>query len=369
MLRKIIVRVGSGLRNALPARKLDERAVRKICVFKIGAIGDVLMSTPMLHALRQHFTRARIEYWTGKWSAPVLEKNEDLNRVIAFDDAAFHGRRADLILRLARAIALQRYDLMLILDKHWSLGVFGRMCGIPVRIGFDREGEGFAHTLAVPYGPVKHEVDYYLDLAYAIGAKRILRPRLELALSSADRQFAERFFKQHRLVSRRTIAISPGGAKNPGQNMPVRRWPVGRFVEVAQALSRDGWQLLIIGKAPGDSDTVQPITAAAPHAVSAVGDFTLKQSAALLRLCRLLVCNDAGQMHVAAAVGTPTVSVFGATDPKRKAPRGSKHLWVWNPVDCTRAEVFAKYDEPQLTENILKITPAHVLKAVRQLVK
>lgn len=363
MIRRIFRRIV--LRKQQPALPQPKR----ICVFKIGAIGDVLMSTPMVHALHQRFPKARIDYWTGTLSAAGIAGNHELNQVFAFDDTLFFRRRVGLVLNLARQIAARKYDIMFILDKHWSLGVFARMTGVPIRIGFDRDGEGFAHTVAVPYMPVKHEVDYYLDLAYAVGAKRVAQPKLEMALDAKDRRFAQQFFRQHHLHPRKTIAISAGGAKNPGQNMVIRRWPVGRFAEIARALAKEGWQILLVGKSPGDDHILPAMLAAAPNAVNAIGNFSLKESAALMAQCRLLLCNDSGPMHIAAAVGTPTVSVFGPTDPHRKAPRGDKHRWVWNPVDCTQAEVFARYDEPQVMNNILKVKPQHVLKAVHQLVK
>ena len=364
MIRQIVSRTIRVKKNKI----MDIKPTR-ICIFKIGAIGDVLMSTPMVHALRQRYPKARIDYWTGSWSAKVLKGNKDLNSIISFDDKTFFNKRVDLIIALARQISAQRYDAMFLLDKHWSLGTFGRLCNVPVRIGFDREGEGFAHTIAVPYLPVKHEVDYYLELAYRAGAKKVKQPKMEFALSQQDQKFASDFFASHKLNPRKTIAVIAGGAKNPGQNMPIRRWPTEYFAFVAQALEKEGWQIILIGKSPGDDDTLPVMLQAVQNAANAIGDFTLQQSAALMQKCRLVICNDSGPLHIAAAVGTPTISIFGATDPNRKAPRGPKHLWVWNPIECVRAEAFGLYNEPRLMENILKVQPNHVIKAVHKLLK
>lgn len=369
MIKQMVVRVGRLTQRSAPRQILIPKVVRKICVFKIGAMGDVLMSTPMVHALRQRFPAARIDYWLGEAAATVLAGNKDLNNVISFPDNTFLGKRIDLAIALARRISAERYDLMFILDKHWSLGTFGKLCNIPIRVGFDREGEGFGSTLRVPYGPVKHEVDYYLDLAYAVGARKVAQPKVELALGKQDLAFAKAFFKQYGLSPSKTIGIAPGGAKNPGQDMVIRRWPVDRFAAVAKTLAAQGWQILLIGRSPGDDHVLPAMLGAVPNAINAVGNLTLRQSAALMKQCRVFICNDSGPMHFAAAVGTPTVSIFGATDPYRKAPRGKQHKWVWNPIDCTRAEVFAQYDEPHLIQNILKVHPSHVLKAVQLLVK
>ncbi len=125
----------------------------------------------------------------------------------------------------------------------------------------------------------------------------------------------------------------------------------------------------MIGRAPGDSHVVPSMLNAVPKAVNAIAEFNYKQSAALMQLSRVLVCNDSGPMHVAAAVGTPTVSVFGPTDPYRKAPIGPKHLWVWNRINNVYADAYSKYDEPHIINNILKVQPQHVLKAVNKIVK
>jgi ADP-heptose:LPS heptosyltransferase len=133
---------------------------------------------------------------------------------------------------------------------------------------------------------------------------------------------------------------------------------------------KDGWQVLLIGKSPGDDEVAKLMLKHAPGVVSGVtADITPKKTAALIQRSRLLICNDTGPMHLAAAVGTPTVSVFGPTDPRRKAPRGDNHLWVWRPVECTRAEVYGVYDDPRIANNILKVQPKDVLAAARQLLK
>jgi lipopolysaccharide heptosyltransferase II len=341
----------------------------RICIFKIGAIGDVLLTTPMVHALRQRYPKAIIDYWVGQWASKALYNNNDLDHVYAFDDDTFIKKRLDLAIRLARQIAVQKYDVMLVLDKHWSLGTFARLCNIPFRIGFERDGEGFAHNIAVKYGPLKHEMDYYLELAYRANAKRVKQPKIVFNLSREDKKYAELFFKAHNLNPRKTIGIVPGGAKNPGQENIIKRWPAEYFAIVAKELQKEGWQIILIGRSPGDDDARQVMLETAPNSVSAIGNCTLHQSGALLEKCRLVICNDSGPMHMAAAVGTPTVSVFGPTDPRRWAPRGKSHLWVWNPIDCTRAMKYGVYDDPRLQTNILKVEPKHVLKAVHKLLK
>jgi lipopolysaccharide heptosyltransferase II len=341
----------------------------KICIFKMGAIGDIILTTPMVHALRQRYPKARIDYWVGQWASKALKGNKDVSHVFVFDDATFINKRVDLVIALARQIAAQRYDAMFILDKHWSLGTFGRLCNVPIRIGFDREGEGFAHTITVPFGPAKHEVDYYLQLAYKAGAKKVAQPKLEFELSNEDKQFAKNFFAAHNLNPKKTIGIIPGGAKNPGQELPIKRWPAEYYAIVAQALEKEGWRIILIGRSPGDDDALQIMKETVPNVVSAISNLTLQQSGALMQKCRMIVCNDSGPLHMAAAVGTPTVAIFGPTDPKRWAPRGKNHLWIWNRIECTRAMMYGKYDSPGLRENILKVQPKHVLKAVHKLLK
>jgi len=324
----------------------------KIAILKIGAIGDVLMSTPFVRSLRNEFSEAQIDYWTGKWSAPIIETNTNLNKVIPFDEKIFYDKKKFALLKLARQIRKEKYDMLLLLDKSWMVGVFGIMTGIKTRVGFDRAGEGWGHNIRVPYGLRKHEMAFYLDLAKAVGGKDTAL-KMDLELNEADEKEAHKFMREFK-VTRGCIGLVPGGAKNPGQNMASRRWPY--FTDLSKKIE----EKIVLFGGPGDDEIAQKIIAIRPDAINACGKLSLRATAALMKFCKLIITNDAGPMHLAGAVGVPTLGIFGPTDPIRKAP----DKWVWHEMNLDEAEVFAKYS-PDAMNNINKVSVNEVLRAIK----
>ena len=137
---------------------------KKILIMRSGAIGDVVMTTPLIKAIRRKFPSAEIDYLTGNWSKKVLEGNPQLNRIISFDDRIVYEKNWNGVWELIKEIRTERFDLAFVLDKSYHWGVLAYLMGIKQRIGFDRFGEGFAHNLNVVYDGSKYEGDYNLEL-------------------------------------------------------------------------------------------------------------------------------------------------------------------------------------------------------------
>ncbi len=320
-----------------PKKKLEQeqvknvKNVKKILVFKIGALGDVLMTTPFLRSLRKRFPDAQITYLVGEFCKPVLEGNKNINQLKTFDHNIFYKKNLLGVLNLVKRIKKEKYDCVFILDKHFFVNIAVSWTKIQARIGFDRYGEGFANTLNIPYNKVKHEIDYYLELAYIVCAKKVnsaAEKYLDIFLSAKDISFAKTFIRKNKLNPAKLICLVPGGASNPGQNMSTRRWPVDKFRQLADKLIEKKYGIIIIG-GHGDKEFASGFN---KTVVSAVGKTSLKQSSALIKLCRAAVVSDSGPMHFASAVNTQTISIFGVTDPRRKAPlstKNIKHIYVW----------------------------------------
>jgi ADP-heptose:LPS heptosyltransferase len=217
------------------------------------------------------------------------------------------------------------------LDFSYLAGAFAFFCGVPIRIGFDREGEGFFFNRTAQYGARVYDADSYLKLGKLVGADSRKRP-MRIFLTDKEKYFARKFFKEHNLVQSRTVAISPGGAKNPAYDMDAKRWPAERFAEVAEELAKIGKVILVVG-GPGDVQFAKAIINKVPKAVNAAGMFSLRETAALIARASRLVCVDSGLMHVSVAVGTPVVAIFGPTDPMKLAPRGREHRILWKHPD------------------------------------
>ena len=134
-------------------------SVNRIAILKSGALGDVLMTTPFLRALRQKFPSAVIDYWVGEWSAIALRDNPNVNSVKAVPDKFFHSKNPFLALKIILALRSGKYDALFILDKSYLANLLGLATGIKSRIGFDRNGEGFVNTINVKYDELKHAID------------------------------------------------------------------------------------------------------------------------------------------------------------------------------------------------------------------
>lgn len=302
----------------------------RILLFKIGAIGDVLLTTPLVRSLRQRFPRARIDYVTGVHSAPALVNNPHLNKVIAFDDKIIQSRSIPSLLGLAAKVRRRKYDVTFVLDPGWQVGLLAKFFG-SFRIGFRRASESKFHHLAIPYEEITHDSLQYLTLGGLLGASS-QDTSLNLSISSADKKFAEEVLgivprpsTMLRLNPR--IALCPGGAKNPYQDMPTRRWPAEQYQELALKLESAGHSIVILGSQIHTSIAEQVAT---PDSLNLTGQTTLAKAAAVIERCDAVVTHDQGLMHIAATTTTPIISLFGPTDPRRKRPLGREHHVIWH---------------------------------------
>src|SRR3989344_5376393 len=162
MIRTLAINIGKLFfrRKELP----EHFNPKKIIILRTGSLGDVLMTTPLLTTLRKHYKDATIDYAVGKFSKEVLDNNPNLNQLITYDDDIITKRKIGEINRLKNRIKERNYDLAIILDKSWLWNLFATSCNIPVRIGFDRNGEGFPNTLSIPFNGDKYELECNNDI-------------------------------------------------------------------------------------------------------------------------------------------------------------------------------------------------------------
>lgn len=353
------------------AENLTNIKANKILIIKSGAIGDVLMSTPFLRALKKRFPSAEIDYLTGTISAKVLEGNKNISNLITINSEYFHSLNLLHKIELLNKIKKKEYDLCFILDKSWLANMLIWFSRIPIRIGFDRLGEGFANNTNIKYRELKHEIEYYLELAYSVGAKEEKNKNLELNLSEEDKKLAEEFFKKNKIKN--AIAITPGGGKNPGVGVDLTRiWPEQNFVELINML--EDKKIILIG-GEQDKELCERIILSVKeklkeNPINLAGQTSLKQSAAIMQKCSFIITNDTGPMHIASAVNDRVISIFGPTHPLRKAPLNKKSKWIWNDENKYdwRCDVYStKYAEGK--EFMKEISPKLVFETVKNVMK
>lgn len=287
----------------------------KVLLWKIGALGDIVMTTPLVRQLRRALPTARIDYLTGQRCTGILAGNPHLDAVRGFDDTILYGGRAG---RLPELLPLLRgYDCIFTLDKHWVFPLVARMAGVRGRIGFRRRWhEGLLLTRKAPYGALRHEIDCYLDLAEAAGWPV---KRDDVALDAPAQSPFD-------CAPAATVLINSGG-DNANESSSVRRMPDALFGGLVEDCASRGPVVFVGGKS--EAEYYQRFAGSGRE--NLCGRTSLAEAAAVLREAERVITTDTGLMHVAAAVNPRVTAVFGPTHPLRKCPPGA--LWAWADED------------------------------------
>ena len=308
--------------------------VARILVRGTNWVGDALLMTPALAAVRRTFPRAHLSLLVRPWVADLFRGNPAVDELLLYESAGVH-RGIPGRLRLARELRRQRFDLAVLFQNAFDAALLAWLARIPERIGFATQGRGFLLTRAVPLSPelrARHQVEYYLGLVRALGWAEA-PPEPLLVVSSEEQDRADALLREAGCDGTTSIvALNPGAVYGT-----AKRWPAERYAALADRLAAEGCRPLLVG-APSDAQATAAVRAASAHP-EALADLTgrtdLKTLAGILRRCGAFVTNDTGAMHVAAAVGTPLVAIFGPTDPTTTAPVSRHATLLRQPVFCS----------------------------------
>jgi lipopolysaccharide heptosyltransferase II len=298
------------------------KKIDRILFIKTGALGDVIMTTPLVRAVRNRFPKAVIDYACGSSFADVLEGNININYIIRFNEEIFYKKNYRELRKLARKLRENNYDIIFVLDKHWGAGVFAALAG-DFRIGFDRYGEGFANNLNIIYKQKEHDILAYLDLGiYARAGHDSFKT--DIFISPINRSFAKKICKKN------SIVIAPGGGVNKGQHTRIKLWPKERYLKLVDELSKK-YHIILVG---GKHDMlicawICKNSKNRSRIRNMCGKTTIKQAAAIIEKSKFVVCNDSGVMHIASCVNDKIISLFGPTDPRVLAPLSPNSTFIW----------------------------------------
>lgn len=343
---------------------------RSLVVIKPCCVGDVLLSTPLIAALRRAYPEARIDYAVGPWSRPMLENNPHLDGLVDCPDEVgmgsgrySWGEYRALVDRL-RAVG---YQATLVLDRSPLIGLLPYFAGIRHRAGLDSKGRGFSLTLRVPVARLRNEAETYLDVARAIGIF-VAEPKPEFYPSPEAEQNVVDFLSSLGNMSRRLVAIHPAGGKNPGMKLASKRWPAERFAAVGDLLQREAQVQVVLIGGPGDEEIAQAVAGSMKEkALNLTGRLNWGETGALLKRCALFIGNDTGAMHLATAVGTPTVAIFGPSDPRIYGPLGRQSIALWHGPENGLPPLYRVAKEARYQRLIEKVTVEEVWEAAQSL--
>lgn len=328
---------------------MKNEEVRNLLLMKRGALGDVLLTTPLIRSLRHRFPHATIHYMTGSWSYPALVGNTDIDAIIQFqDDSNLIFLAWHMLPGILRAW-WHGYDLAISLDKAWQIGFLARMLG-KYSVGFNRSGAGYMLHDAVLYASGEdssacHDVESYLALGDRLGCNT-RNMGMVFVPSSKDYEFAREALGG---FTGPIVALCPGGAKNPYQVMQSRKWPIDRYALLARTLLSRGISVVLLGGKDDmrDADLIVKHCDTSEFLISFVGQVSLGQSGALLSLSRVSVCHDTALLHLSSAMKIPVVALFGPTNPKQKEPLSSGSITIWDSAPCPNCGKIVCYVENQ----------------------
>ena len=299
---------------------IDPATIRRVLVRANNWIGDVVMISPAVRALRAHFREARIAILAKTWVLETLEGDPSFDDLIEYDSAVAH-RGVGGRLRLASSLRSERFDLAVLFQKAFDAAALAFLAAIRYRVGYaaDRRSLLLTHALEPPPADT-HHVEVFLGIARALGC-RIDDPFPSFHLSEGDRRQARTILAAAGLAGQAPLlAFHPGASKEP------RAWHPERFAELGRRLTvRHGARVLLLGS-EDERQQLQRMAAGLPaECVLVPGPgLSMKVTGALLENCRLFVGNDSGPMHVAAALGVPTIGIFGPGTPLRTAPMAAR---------------------------------------------
>lgn len=296
-------------------------------------IGDVVLATATLAALRRAYPAAHIAWAVGSWSKPAIEHHPMLNAIVDTGREALPVRTPRGLLAFVRQLRAGRYDLMVSLVRSPLMSVAALLSGIPTRAGLDSGGRGFGYTIRAPIDPAapRHEAEIYLDVARALGVE-VSGCRATIPVRDIDRE-AVRAKLADRGISGAYLVLNPAGGRNPGMVMDVKRWPPEHFSQLGNRLAAHlNAQVALVG-GPGDAALIGAVQAGlAQPAAAFIGELSFGEIAALAKAARVYIGNDTGLTHLAAAAGARTVMILGPTDPTRYAPFADHAIALWKPA-------------------------------------
>lgn len=311
---------------------------QRILVRATNWVGDAVMSVPALQALRGRFPQAHIAILAKPWVAGLYGREPFCDQLIAYDAPA-GARGLAMKWKVARALRRNRFDCAILLQNSFESAAVARAAEIPVRIGYDRDARGWLLTRPVivpkPGETPRHQRFYYLELLKRAGLIDSYPSdsgiRLFGAAAAAEKG---RVRLRDAGVSMPVIGVSPGAAYGG-----AKRWLAERFAESAIQVARERNGTVAVFGSKEETEVCARVergvdTAGVP-CVNFAGKTAIAEFIELAAACELYLTNDSGPMHIASALGVPTVVVFGATDDEATGPTGRQSRVIRKQVECS----------------------------------
>jgi len=324
---------------ARPLPKFDPASVQRILVIRLDRLGDLILTLPLLTAMKRRWPSAELTLLCREAVAPLAQAQPEIDRLITVRGRSGHlgGRAGELLdrderLSLYARLRADRFDVVIdpYAGEELETALLAWHSRARHRIGFSKAGRGLFFTRAVAAGANQPFLRQLQLLASLVGLKLDPDEPACLRVTPAERATAESRLRRHGLdPSSPIIGIHPGGF------YPSQRWPLGRFLELAGQLERERKRQIAFFGTRAEERLIAQIGMEEGQRVAVFFDLELREFMALMSRCQLFVCNNSGPLHLASALGVPTVSTMGPTDPIRWRPVGQGHVIVRKPLWCS----------------------------------
>ncbi len=313
--------------------EIEPDKIKEILIIRTAYIGDVVMTIPILKPLKERFPDSRISFLTSAKAWEVLENNPYIDEIITYDPFWFYPSSKREYFKFIRMLRKKPFDLIIeargdireFLFLLWPLKA-------RFKVSYDVGGGGYILTNVVPYKGLCHKVLYHLDIARYLDCK-VDNVEWGIYLTEDEEKRAvELLVKEGVDLSKPIVAIHPGARKE------LKCWSKEGFAKVGDMLTEKyGISLLLTGDKEEVSLVEKVGRVMNGKYVNLAGKTTLREMAGILKRCSLFICNDSSPMHIAAAVNTPTVAIFGPSKSVETAPYGDGHIVVEKDFPCRYA--------------------------------
>jgi heptosyltransferase-2 len=304
-----------------------------ILVYSPSWIGDSVMALGALRSLRIHYPSAKLTVLAKPWVEELYQGCEAVDGSFRFDVKGAHAGPRGFV-RLARALNRWRFDLAVLFPNAFRAAAVARAAGIPERWGYGTDGRSWLLTRSVPPAPRpfgRHQAHYYLDLIRALGI-RPGPPNIGLATTPSMGEQAIKLLRTSGWhLGEPLVGLHPGAT-----NSSAKRWVPERYAAVGDRLADGlGARVVLLG-GPNEVALAEEIRSLMQKpTLFLAGETSLGELMGVLESLAILVTNDSGPMHLASALGVPTVAIFGPTDERETGPLGRNARVVRQQVECS----------------------------------
>ncbi len=344
--------------------QLDLSKIKRVLVVRLRSIGDTVLITPSLIALRRALPNAKIDVLLEDWVAPVLDGFDQIDEVLSFEKSSKRSRFA-----VAREIRKREYDVAFNLHGGTTSTFFVRVSGAKHRVGYGHYRYSFLYNHLLTSSAdfwgraVTHSAEQHLALIGSVGIPVDDRPKTRLNVTESaaaslnskfeiqDSRFKAQEGDPQTEIPHPTSRIA---LLHPVAAFETKELAVGKFAEIAEFLSTSGFEVVAVG-APNEREKVERLRSICKVPILAFCDLSLPEITALAARAGVFVGNDSGIAHIAAAVGCPSVVIFGSSNRDHWGPwTNAPHEIVFEPFDCQPCAGYrcGKFDSPRCIESV-----------------